>query len=131
MLRSTVPVGTTRGLVRSLLENGSNMKAGEDFHLSFTPERTVEGQAMDELISLPQIVGGLTPRCCERAVHFWQTLTDTVVTVESLEAAEMVKLINNSFRELSFSFSNGFAQLINITWMLLVSFLLQMRISPE
>ena len=111
MLRSTVPVGTTRGLVRALLENGSNMKAGEDFHLSFTPERTVEGQAMDELISLPQIVGGLTPRCCERAVHFWQTLTDTVVTVESLEAAEMVKLINNSFRDLSFSFSNGFALL--------------------
>lgn len=111
MLRSTVPVGTTRGFVQGLLESGSSLKAGEDFHLAFTPERTVEGQAMKELSVLPQIVGGLSGRCAERATAFWQTLTDSVVSVDSLEAAELVKLINNSYRDLSFAFANGLALL--------------------
>lgn len=111
MLRSTVPVGTTSSLVRDSLESCSNLKAGADFHLAFTPERTAEGRAMQELISLPQIVGGMTDRCAQMACDFWQTLTDSVVRVESLEAAELVKLINNSYRDLSFAFSNGFALL--------------------
>ncbi|MBF9020218.1 nucleotide sugar dehydrogenase [Rhodobacterales bacterium HKCCA1058] len=111
MLRSTVPVGTTRSLVRELLETGSGLKAGEDFHLAFTPERTVEGNAMQELSSLPQIVGGFSSRCAEIASAFWQTLTDGVVRVDSLEAAELVKLINNSYRDLSFAFANGVAAL--------------------
>lgn len=111
MLRSTVPVGTTRGFVRELLEAGSGLRAGDQFHLAFTPERTVEGQAMQELASLPQIVGGLSSRCVERATSFWQTLTGSVVHVESLEAAELVKLINNSYRDLSFAFANGLAML--------------------
>jgi nucleotide sugar dehydrogenase len=79
--------------------------------LAFTPERTVEGQAVQELSSLPQIVGGLTNRCAELASAFWQTLTDSVVRVDSLEAAELVKLINNSYRDLSFAFANGLALL--------------------
>jgi UDP-N-acetyl-D-mannosaminuronic acid dehydrogenase len=111
MLRSTVPVGTTRGFVRELLEGCSNLKAGEGFHLAFTPERAVEGQAMQELSSLPQIVGGYSSRCAEMASAFWQTLTDSVVRVDGLEAAELVKLINNSYRDLSFAFANGLALL--------------------
>lgn len=111
MLRSTVPVGTTRGFVTELLEEGSNLKAGEEFHLAFTPERTVEGRAMQELSSLPQIVGGFSSHCAERASNFWQTLTNSVVRVDSLEAAELVKLINNSYRDLSFAFANGLALL--------------------
>ncbi len=111
MLRSTVPVGTTRSFVREFLEGGSNLKAGEEFHLAFTPERTAEGQAMQELSSLPQIVGGFSSRCAEMASNFWQTLNDSVVRVDSLEAAELVKLINNSYRDLSFAFANGLALL--------------------
>ena len=53
---------------------------------------------MEELTSLPQIVGGLTDRCAEMASGFWQTLTNSVVKVENIEAAELVKLINNSYR---------------------------------
>lgn len=111
MLRSTVPVGTTRGLVRELLEGSSNLKAGEEFHLAFTPERTVEGQAMQELSTLPQIVGGYSSRCAEMASAFWQTLTASVVRLDTLEAAELVKLVNNSYRDLSFAFANGLALL--------------------
>lgn len=111
LLRSTVPVGTTRSLVIPLLESASNLRAGRDFHIAFTPERTVEGQAMRELATLPQIVGGLTDSCASAAANFWLTLTDSVVHVDSLEAAELVKLTNNSFRDLSFAFANGLALL--------------------
>lgn len=111
LLRSTVPVGTTRSLVVPLLEERSGLVAGRDFHVAFTPERTAEGVAMQELTSLPQIVGGLTDACADRAGSFWLTLTDSVVRVEGLEAAEIVKLVNNSFRDLSFAFANGVALL--------------------
>ena len=111
MLRSTVPATTTREVVRPLLEEITGLKAGHDFYLAFTPERTIEGRAMTELRKLPQIVGGLTHVCTQKASTFWSTLTDSVIHVQSLEAAELIKLINNSFRDLSFSFSNAFAQL--------------------
>jgi len=111
MLRSTVPVGTTRKQVIPVLEHYSGLAAGSGFHIAFCPERTVEGQAIQELSSLPQIVGGLTEACTEKAVSFWSTLTDTVVRVDALEAAELVKLINNSYRDLSFAFANEFALL--------------------
>lgn len=111
LLRSTVPVGTTRELVVPLLEERSGLIAGDDFHVAFTPERTAEGVAMQELTSLPQVVGGLTDACASLAGSFWLTLTDSVVQVDGLEAAEIVKLVNNSFRDLSFAFSNGVALL--------------------
>lgn len=111
MLRSTVPVGTTNGHVRQILEHASGFTAGKDFNLAFSPERTLEGQAILELTTLPQIVGGFSQACIEKATGFWQTLTDSVIRLESLEAAELVKLINNSFRDLSFAFSNGVALL--------------------
>ena len=111
MLRSTVPVGSTRNTVLPILENTSNLTAGVDFHIAFSPERTVEGAAMSELTTLPQVVGGLTPKCLEKAISFWRSLTDSVISAESLEAAELVKLINNSYRDLSFAFANGFSLL--------------------
>lgn len=106
MLRSTVPVGTTRSLVIPVLERTSDLKAGKAFHVAFCPERTVEGNAIQELTSLPQVVGGLTEICTEKAVSFWSTITDTVVRVDTIEGAELVKLINNSYRDLTFAFAN-------------------------
>lgn len=111
LLRSTVPVGTTRALVVPQLERASGLVAGRDFHVAFTPERTAEGAAMQELVTLPQIVGGLTGACATAAGDFWRTLTDGIVHVDGLEAAELVKLVNNAFRDLSFAFSNGVALL--------------------
>jgi UDP-N-acetyl-D-mannosaminuronic acid dehydrogenase len=109
MLRSTVPVGTTRDAFIPLLESRTSLKAGTDFHVAFAPERTVEGDALHELRTLPQIVGGFTQKCTRRAADFWSTLTPSVVRVSSLEAAEMVKLANNCFRDLSFAFANEIA----------------------
>jgi nucleotide sugar dehydrogenase len=111
MIRSTVPVGTTRRHFIPLLERLSALRAGDDFSVAFAPERTVEGNALAELRTVPQIVGGLSARCLQRAAAFWSTVTASVVQVPSLEAAELVKLANNSFRDISFGFANELALL--------------------
>jgi nucleotide sugar dehydrogenase len=104
--RSTVPVGTTRKFFIPELEKHTILRAGVDFHVAFCPERTVEGDALKELRSLPQIVGGLTTLCRDAAANVFQKITSTVVYVDTLEAAEVIKLINNSYRDLVFSFAN-------------------------
>lgn len=109
ILRSTVPAGTTREIAIPILEDISNLKAGEDFFISFAPERTVEGNALRELRELPQIIGGLTKKCSQKASEFWSTLSGSVIQVSSLEAAELVKLANNTYRDLSFAFANEIA----------------------
>ena len=109
MLRSTVPVGTVREIVVPLLEIKSGLKAGEDFYVSFAPERTVEGNAINELKVLPQVVGGYSSRCLKYSAEFWSTLTPSIVRMASLEASELVKLANNTFRDISFAFANELA----------------------
>ena len=109
MLRSTVPVGTTREIVLPILEKESGLQCGSDFYLSFAPERTIEGQALRELRTLPQVVGGFDRRSVDLTSQLFSKLSPNVVRVDSLEAAELAKLINNSFRDLSFAFANEFA----------------------
>ena len=109
VLRSTVPTGTTREYFAPIIEKKTSMKAGVDFYMAFCPERTIEGRAMQELRTLPQIVGGFSDACLTKAVNFWSSLTPTVVQVGSLEAAELVKLANNTFRDVSFAFANELA----------------------
>ena len=110
-LRSTVSIGCTRERFTRAIEKSSGLEAGEDFHVAFAPERTVEGEALKELRSLPQVVGGYSKRCLEKAATFWATVTNTIVRVDSLEAAELVKLANNTFRDLTFGFANELAVL--------------------
>lgn len=111
MLRSTVPVGTTRNVAIPILEQTSGLVAGKDFSVVFAPERTVAGKAIKELRTLPQVIGATDPQGEEIAAAIFREMTTTIVRVDSLEAAEMVKLINNSFRDLIFSFSNEVALL--------------------
>jgi len=111
MLRSTVPVGTTRKEVIPILESDTGLTAGKDFSVVFAPERTVAGKAIKELRTLPQIIGATDQEGEDIAAAIFREMTTTIVRVESLEAAEMVKLINNSFRDLIFSFSNEIALL--------------------
>jgi len=111
MLRSTVPVGTTREIVVPFLEDNSGLKAGKDFFVTFAPERTIEGNAMYELKSLPQVLGGFSGECMKHSAEFWSTLTSSIVRMTSLEASELVKLANNTFRDISFAFSNELALL--------------------
>ena len=102
VLRSTVPVGTCRDYVIPRLENGTGMQCGLDFHLSFAPERTAEGKAIKELRELPQIIGGYNQDSVEATVALFRDLTPTIIRVESLEVAEMAKLLNNTYRDFTF-----------------------------
>ncbi len=111
ILRSTVPVGTTRKVVIPLLEKESGLICGQDFHVAFAPERTAEGKALKELRELPQIIGGFNSESTEATAAVFRELTSTIVRVSSLEAAEMVKLVNNTFRDLVFAYSNQVSQI--------------------
>ncbi|WP_406397127.1 nucleotide sugar dehydrogenase [Streptomyces uncialis] len=104
IVRSTVPVGTSRGLVLPIL----GRRTPEPL-LAFCPERTIQGQALAEILSLPQIVGGLTDEATKRAADLFGTLTDEVVQVSSLETAELIKLVCNCHTDLIYGFGNEVA----------------------
>lgn len=106
ILRSTVKLGTTQTVIYPLLK-----KTGKRFEIAFCPERTVEGQAMEELRYLPQIIGANNLSTSIRAGHIFQFLTPTVVRVSDLETAEMIKLIDNTKRDVVFGFSNEVARM--------------------
>jgi nucleotide sugar dehydrogenase len=110
ILRSTVPIGTTRTIAAPILEEASGLRAGLDFRLAYAPERTSEGEALRELRELPQIIGGIDDDSVDATAALFRELTPSIVRMESLEAAEMAKLINNSFRDMIFSFSNQVAR---------------------
>ena len=104
VLRSTVSIGTTRSIVLPAIRRHASR-----FGLAFCPERTVEGRAIPEMCSLPQIIGGLDERSADRAEAMFRKITEKIVRVSSLEAAEMIKLINNTYRDLTFAFANEVA----------------------
>lgn len=106
ILRSTVRIGTTRKIVKPLLD-----ATGKKYQLAYCPERTIEGNALAELRSLPQIVGGLTTEHAWRAAAVFQHMTPTTIRVSSLETAELIKLLDNSYRDLMFAFGNEVALL--------------------
>jgi nucleotide sugar dehydrogenase len=108
-IRSTVPLGTTRSIVRPILEEASGLQCGRDFSLAFAPERTIAGRAIAELRSLPQIVGGFDQHAVDVTASLFRELTPSIITMPSLEEAEMVKLLNNTFRDLTFAFANEVA----------------------
>ena len=111
ILRSTVPVGCTRNLVINLIEKKTKLKFGKDLFISFCPERTVEGQAIEELKRLPQIVGNYCKKSSELTQKIFSEYNSTVIDVDSLEAAELAKLIDNSYRDTIFAYSNQLSKL--------------------
>lgn len=104
VVRSTVPVGTTRSLVLPKLA----ARVSEPT-LAFCPERTIQGTALAELTSLPQIIGGLDGHCAERAGALLKPVMADQVVVSSLETAEMIKLICNAHTDLIYGFGNEVA----------------------
>ncbi len=106
ILRSTVPLGTTRNSIVPLLEAVSGLRGGEDFFAVFAPERTIEGQALAELRTLPQVIGGINQASSNLAASIFSTMTKSLAIVDSTEEAEVVKLINNTYRDVTFAFAN-------------------------
>jgi UDP-N-acetyl-D-mannosaminuronic acid dehydrogenase len=107
ILRSTVSVGVTRNLVYPFLKKLSKSKSSE-IKISFCPERTLEGKALEEIRTLPQIISGLNEKSIKLSKDIFRDLTDSIVVVESLEAGELIKLFNNTYRDIQFSIANCF-----------------------
>jgi UDP-N-acetyl-D-glucosamine dehydrogenase len=110
VLESTTYPGTTRERLLPILES-SGLKAGEDFHLAFSPERVDPGRDDWTTRNTPKIVGGITPACTERAVALYASALETVHPVSSPEAAELTKLLENIFRSVNIALVNELAQL--------------------
>jgi UDP-N-acetyl-D-glucosamine dehydrogenase len=110
VLESTTYPGTTREVLQPILEGGG-LKAGEDFHLAFSPERVDPGRTDWTTHNTPKILGGLTPACTERAAELYRGAVETVVPVSSPEAAELTKLLENIFRAVNIALVNELAQL--------------------
>ncbi len=109
ILRSTVPVGTTRKVVMPILNKLSGLAAGIDYYLAFAPERTIAGKAIQELRKLPQVIGGYEEKSKMLTDRLFREVTSTIIDVGSLEAAEMVKILNNTFRDVKFAYANEMA----------------------
>lgn len=111
ILRSTVEVGTTMSvalpMLRSLLDAGSDLEP----LVAFCPERTVEGKAMVELEDLPQIVSGNTKDALDGAKNVFRLLNVQCIETPSIEGAELIKLFNNTYRDIQFAIGNFFNEI--------------------
>jgi UDP-N-acetyl-D-glucosamine dehydrogenase len=106
VLESTTHPGTTDEDLRQVLESGSGLTAGQDFHLAFSPEREDPGNPDSRVAKIPKVIGGLTPACLEKAVALYQQAVERVVPVSSCRAAEATKLLENIFRSVNIALVN-------------------------
>jgi UDP-N-acetyl-D-glucosamine dehydrogenase len=111
VLESTTYPGTTREQVRPILEGGSGLTAGEDFHLAFSPERVDPGREDWTTKNVPKVVGGITEESTDAAAALYGAAVDVVHRVSSPEAAELTKLLENIFRSVNIALVNELAQL--------------------
>lgn len=105
-LESTTYPGTTDEDLRTVLESGSGLKAGADFHLAFSPEREDPGNPDSKVALIPKVVGGYTPACLERAKEVYGKVIQTIVPVSSCRVAEATKLLENIFRSVNIALVN-------------------------
>ena len=106
VLESTTYPGTTDTDLRAVLEEGSGMKAGVDFHLAFSPEREDPANQQSKVKRIPKIVGGYTPACLDRATAVYSKAINTLVPVSSCRVAEATKLLENIFRSVNIALVN-------------------------
>ena len=104
IIRSTVKVGSTREAFLKAYPDGKGLPL-----VAMCPERTIEGSAMTELVTLPQIVSGINQQSLDKATQFFESFGCSVIPVSSVEAAEFAKLLNNTYRDVQFAFANEMA----------------------
>src|SRR5215469_10084473 len=106
ILESTTYPGTTDTDLRAVLEAGSGMKAGLDFHLAFSPEREDPANEQSDVKRVPKIVGGYTAACLEHALALYGKAIEKLVPVSSCRVAEATKLLENIFRSVNIALIN-------------------------
>jgi len=118
---TTLPVGTTRTRWKPMLEEGSGLTEGTDFHLVFSPERVLTGRVFEDLRKYPKLVGGLSEAGAARAVEFYESVLDFderadlprpngVWDLGSAEASELAKLAETTYRDVNIGLANQFAR---------------------
>lgn len=118
---TTLPVGTTRGRWAPMLEAGSGLRVGEDFHLVFSPERVLTGRVFADLRRYPKLVGGVDAASASAGVRFYEAVLDFdergdlprangVWDLGSAEASEMAKLAETTYRDVNIGLANQFAR---------------------
>jgi UDP-N-acetyl-D-glucosamine dehydrogenase len=113
VLESTTYPGTTREILLPKLGAEKNLTAGEDFFLAFSPERVDPGRTDWTTYNTPKVVGGITETCSELAAAWYAQALKTVIPVSSAEAAEMTKLLENTFRMINIGLVNEMAIMCN------------------
>jgi UDP-N-acetyl-D-glucosamine dehydrogenase len=108
ILESTTYPGTSREVVLPILEK-SGLRVGKDFFLAYSPERVDPGNRTYTTRNIPKVIGGITPRCMELSALLYGQFIQEIVPVSSAEAAEMVKLFENSFRSVNIALANEMA----------------------
>ena len=106
VLESTTYPGTTDTELRAMLETGSGLVAGKDFHLAYSPEREDPGRSDHSVKTIPKVMGGLTPACLERCKELYLQALDQVHPVSSCRVAEATKLTENIFRAVNIAMVN-------------------------
>jgi UDP-N-acetyl-D-glucosamine dehydrogenase len=106
VLESTTYPGTTRELLLPALSDGDRLNVGVDFFLAFSPERVDPGNPVWKIGNTPKVVGGITPACAEVTRALYSTIIEKVVAVSSTEAAELTKLLENTFRSVNIALAN-------------------------
>ncbi len=106
ILESTTYPGTTDEDLRAVLEKGSGLVAGEDFHLAFSPEREDPGNPQSIVAEIPKVIGGYSPKCLEKAMEVYGKAIRRMVPVSSCRAAEATKLLENIFRSVNIALVN-------------------------
>ena len=114
ILESTTYPGTTLEIVLPILENVSNLKAGVDFLLGYSPERIDPGNKEWTFKNTPKIVSGINTKSLEKISEFYKSIIDNVVEVSGTREAEMVKLIENTYRQVNIAMVNELAILSNM-----------------
>ena len=118
---TTLPVGTTRGRWKPLIEEVSGLEEGKDFHLVFSPERVLTGRVFEDLRKYPKLVGGLSPEGTAKGIDFYQQVLtfderpdlprgNGVWDMGSAEAAEMAKLAETTYRDVNIGLANQFGR---------------------
>ncbi|MFX0052158.1 MAG: nucleotide sugar dehydrogenase [Candidatus Hodarchaeota archaeon] len=111
IIESTVAPGTTENIVKPILEENSNLKAGEDFFLAFSYERVMPGKLIEYIINMPRVVGGINKESTDKTVWLYKHIVKREIATASCLSAELAKTIENSYRDVNIAFANEMALL--------------------
>jgi UDP-N-acetyl-D-mannosaminuronic acid dehydrogenase len=109
VIESTVAPGTTKCIVKPILEKASGMKAGRDFNLVYSYERVMVGRLLYNMTFMPRIIGGLTPECTRRGMEFYKHIVKAELLPTDCTTAEVAKVTENTYRDVNIAFANEIA----------------------